>query len=174
MKSIQAKLTVTILILFLVAMSTLGSLNYWKARNIITENITSDMGKMAVNSAGDVGDWFETRKMELTMLASNPVIRSGNPEAIIPVLAAAQNVNKVYDSLVYVDLAGNSWASDGVRVNVADRPYFMPAIQGKTFVSNPMISKGTGHLVSIVAVPIKSDGKIIGILFGPVSMEESC
>ena len=172
MKSIQAKLTVTILTIFLVAMSALGGLNYWKARNIITETITSDIQKLSVNSAEDLGDWFEARKMEMTMLASNPVIQGGTPEAIMPVLAAAKNANKVYDSLVFAKLDGNSWASDGAVVNVADRPYFKPVMQGKTFVSNPVISKGTGHLVAIVAVPVKTDGKIVGILFGPVSMED--
>ena len=48
MKSIQLKLTVAILTLFLVALSDLGRLNYWKARNIITEIISQDLALMAV------------------------------------------------------------------------------------------------------------------------------
>ncbi|KYZ78159.1 hypothetical protein AXX12_01030 [Anaerosporomusa subterranea] len=172
MKSIRAKLTVTILIIFLLSMSALGGLNYWKARDIISENITNDIQKLSIDSAVNLGGWFEARQMELTMLASNPVIRGGNPEAIMSVLAAAKDTNRLYDGLVYADASGMSWAADGVKVSVADRAYFKHVMQGATFVSNPMVSKGTGHLVSVVAVPIKSAGNIVGILFGPMSMEE--
>lgn len=172
MKSIQTKLTVSILIIFLVALSTLGGLNYWKARAIITENLTVDMEKAAVSSANDVGDWLDARKGEMTILASNPVVVSGNPEAIVPILVAAKSASKVYDTIVFADTSGNSWDTSGTMVNVADRAYFKPAMRGETFVSDPVVSKGTGHLVTVVAVPVKAtDGKIIGILFGPISME---
>ena len=172
MKSIQTKLTFTILLIFLVAMSVLGGLNYWKARNIITDNITNDIQTLSVNSAEDLSNWFESRKTELTMLASNPVLNTGNPEAIMPILAAAQTANKVYDSLVFADTTGNSWASDGAVTSVADRPFFKHVMQGETFVADPSISRGTGHLISVVAVPVKANDKIIGVLFGPVSMEK--
>ncbi len=52
MRSIQAKLTVTILVFFLVAMGILGGLNYWKARDTISEVITGVIGKQATISAG--------------------------------------------------------------------------------------------------------------------------
>lgn len=172
MKSIQTKLSITILIIFLFAMGALGGLNYWKARSIITGNITNDIQTLSVNSAEDLGNWFEARKTELTMLASNPVLRSGNPAAIMPILTAARNTNQVYDALVFADSTGNSWASDGAVTSVADRPFFKHVMQGETFIADPSISRGTGHLISVVAVPVKSEGKVVGVLFGPVSMEK--
>lgn len=172
MKSIQMKLTAVILAVFSIAMSVLGGLNYSKAKDIMTETITTDIQVMAKNSAGELGNCLEARKTELIMLASNPVMVSGNPEAIIATLAAAEKSNKVYDALAFADPSGDSWASNGAKVNVADRPFFEHAMQGKSFVADPSISKGTGHLISVVAVPVKAEGKIAGVLFGPVSMEE--
>ena len=70
MKSIQTKLTVVILIIFFIALSALGGLNFWKARDIITENLARDMGNEANNAAEDVGVWLEGRIAQLTMLAA--------------------------------------------------------------------------------------------------------
>jgi len=51
LKSIQMKLTIIILVIFIGALGTLAGLNYWKARQIITQNVTTEMEKLAVNSA---------------------------------------------------------------------------------------------------------------------------
>lgn len=170
MKSIQAKLTITILVIFLVAMSVLGGLNYWKARDTITQNITDEMTKQAVNLAQDVGDWLEARKSEMTMLASNPAMAGGNPEAIMPILTTAKNANPAYDDLGFADAVGTLWTSTGAKLSVADREYFKAAMQGNVYVSDPVVSKATGHLVTNVAIPVKSAGRVVGILIGPVDM----
>ena len=76
MKSIQMKLTVTILAIFAVAMATLGGLNYWKARQIIISNLNQEITTLANNSANDVNDWLETRKSEMMVMSVAPVVQS--------------------------------------------------------------------------------------------------
>ncbi|MDR3563366.1 MAG: methyl-accepting chemotaxis protein [Negativicutes bacterium] len=171
MKSLQTKLTVIILAIFLVSLGALGGLNYWKARQIITENITKDMVVEAERSAIDVGDLIEIRKSELTLLASTPVMVSGNTEAIIPMLAAAKNTNKTYDDIVYVDLNGESVNSRGVKINVADRAFFKSAANGKAFVSDPLVSRGSGRLIVVISIPVKAGDKVVGVLFGATDFE---
>ncbi len=46
MKNIQTKLTVSILSFFLISLVTLGGLNYWKAREIITVGVQNDMERI--------------------------------------------------------------------------------------------------------------------------------
>ena len=101
MKSIQMKLTLTLLVIFLVALSALGGFNYWKARAIVTEFVARDMQKAAENSAGDVGDWLDARKAEISIMAVAPVVQAGNPEAIVPFLANATKSSKDYDGINY-------------------------------------------------------------------------
>ena len=69
MKSIQMKLTVTILVIFVVAMATLGGLNYWKSRSIVMEDITTNMKKTATDSAEEIGDLVAQPGFELGPLA---------------------------------------------------------------------------------------------------------
>jgi methyl-accepting chemotaxis protein len=171
MKSIQTKLTITILTIFFVALSALGGLNYWKARSIITENVAKDMQNQAVSSASDVGDWFEARKTEQTMLAVVPIIQSGNQEEIVPILANAVKANNVYDGINYAAMSGAAVNPAGVKFNVADRGWFQQAMRGETVIAGPLVAKDTGNLIVSIAIPVKVDGKVTGVLFSGVKME---
>ncbi|BBB91449.1 MAG TPA: methyl-accepting chemotaxis protein [Methylomusa anaerophila] len=171
MKSIQMKLTVTIIVIFLVALSTLGGLNYFRAREIVTENITSDIQKMAAISAGDVSDWLEIRKSEVSVMSLAPVVRSGNLEAIAPFLKDVVAENKVYDSIGFIKPDGTYMNSSGATGSLADREYFQRAIKGEKIISNPTTSKTTGKTMVPLAVPVKNDGAIIGVLYGTINMD---
>jgi methyl-accepting chemotaxis protein len=162
---------ISILTIFLVALSILGGLNYWKARDILTKTVTNEMTKEAEGRADDVGDWLEARKMEITMLSKTPVMMKGNQEAIIPVVVAAAKESKIYYNIAYLDLLGNLTASTGSRVNVADRSYFQRALKGETTISDPFVTRDSGHLVVTIVVPVLVDGTVTGALLGTVYIE---
>ena len=171
MKSIQTRLTVTILIIFLVSLSVLGGLNYWKARTIITGNITEDMQKMVESSASDVGGWLETRKMELTMMSAAPVVYTGNSDAIFSFLVNAAKMNSAYVSLGFTSPSGDCISSTGARTNLANREWFRRAMSGETFISDPFLSKTNGHLTPVIAVPVKQDDRVVGVISGAADMK---
>ncbi|OPJ56981.1 methyl-accepting chemotaxis protein [Alkalithermobacter paradoxus] len=55
--------------------------------------------------------------------------------------------------------------------NFAHRPYFMSAINGKPFTSQPYISVDTNSYCIAIAVPVKNDnGEIVGILQGDLTL----
>ncbi|MDR3590802.1 MAG: methyl-accepting chemotaxis protein [Negativicutes bacterium] len=170
MKSLQTKLTVTILIIFLIALGALGGLNYWKARDIITENLTKDMRDLAEKSAGDAGDWLEARKAELTVISVAPVVLNGNLEAIVPFLKNAAQANKAYDAIGYALPSGQAFNSAGASVDLSDREYFKQALTGVGSVSDPVVSKSTGHLIAVVTIPVKVEGRVTGVLYGAIDM----
>ena len=172
MKSIQTKLTVIILIIFFIALSTMGGLNFFKAREIVTDNLAREMGNEASNAADDVGVWLEGRIAQLTMLAATPTMARGTLAEIVPLMEAARQSDKAYESMVFVEASGVSHDSQGPVANVAAREYFKQALSGKASVSDPVISKATGHAVVVVAVPVKVGGKSVGVLFGAINMEE--
>ena len=171
MKSIQTKLTVTILLIFTMALSVLGGLNFWKARQIVLEDLNYNITVMAKSSAGDVGDWIEARKNEMTILSVAPVVQSGNPAAIVPYLANALKVNNIYDGINFATPTGQAFNATGGTFSIAERPYFKKAMQGETVVTDPLVAKDTGHTVTAIAIPVKADGKVIGVLFAGVNME---
>lgn len=171
MKNIRTKLTVTILVIFIAAMSALGGLNYWKARQIITNSITSEMEKVAGAAAGDIGDWLEAREAELTILAVAPVVQSGDEAAITPFLVNAHKTNKMYVNIVYAKPDGSYISSIGAKGSLNDRDYFHRAMKGETVISDPVPSKSTGRPVTVVAIPVKTDDRITGVMVGSINLD---
>ena len=57
---------------------------------------------------------------------------------------------------------------DGEEVNIADRSYFLRALEGKTVISSLLTSRFDGSKVFVIAVPIKRAGQPVGVLTGSV------
>ena len=81
-------------------------------------------------------------------------------------LAAVDNVFKDSNSTVLTGADGeNIVRSTGKLVNIADRGYFTTAMAGTVNLSDPSVSKTTGKLITVVAVPVNGeDGKPIAVL----------
>lgn len=172
MKSIQTKLTVIILLIFIVAMGTLGGLNYWKARQMLSDSLVKEIATLATVSANDINDWIGGRKLEVAGIALAPVLQSGDSENLRAFLVQAAKSNGRYETFGYIAPSGIAIDSKGVSVNLGAREYFQKAMKGEAAVSDPVISPATGGLVAVVAVPVKSDGKVTGVFFGSMSLDE--
>ncbi|MCE5287253.1 MAG: methyl-accepting chemotaxis protein [Pelosinus sp.] len=172
MRSIQTKLTISILAIFLIAMSVLGGLNYWKAREIITESITGEMQKLAAGSAQDINHWLESCQLELAGIALAPAFRSGNMEEIISYLNYLGKENKRYENFAYIAPDGKFIDNGGASGNLSGRSYFEQAMKGQPTLSELTVSRSTGKNVVLVAVPVKADGKVTGVVFGAIPIAD--
>ncbi len=170
MKNIQTKLTVSILSFFLISLITLGGLNYWKAREIITAGVQNDMERIAQDNSEFVNLWLESYKRELLMLAVAPIFQSGNKGDMVPYLAQALQKNKEYDGIAFHSEDGLFINGRGLSGNNADRPYFQQAIKGHITVFGPHLSRMTGRTIVTIGVPVKQGEKIIGVITGSVDI----
>ncbi|SFL78806.1 methyl-accepting chemotaxis protein [Pelosinus propionicus] len=170
MKSIQTKLIASILTFFLISLMALGGLNYWKAREIITNGVKDDMQRLAQDNGEFVSLWLESYKQELLMLAVAPVFQSGNKEDMIPYLAQALNKNKEYDGIAYHSDDGLFINGRGLKGNNADRPYFQNAMKGRITVFGPHTSRMTGRTIVTIGVPVKQGEKIVGVITGSIDI----
>ncbi|MCG8636558.1 MAG: ATP-binding protein, partial [Desulfobacterales bacterium] len=55
---------------------------------------------------------------------------------------------------------------------VNDRDYFEASIQGRTWISDVIVSRESGRKVFVVSVPLKKDNRIIGVLAGAVNISD--
>lgn len=53
---------------------------------------------------------------------------------------------------------------DSMYTNFAHRPYFIESIKGTEYISQPYISSDTYNYCIAIAVPVKRDGQVIGVL----------
>ncbi len=173
MKSIQMKLTVTILLIFLAALGTLGGLNYREARDLVYKSTTREIGTLAEKAAGDVSDWLEAHKVEMAAMALTPVLKTGDKEQILPFLAYATKAGNRYQSLGYLNTAGVGYDNANTPVNLSARAYVQKALKGEVNIGDPVVSPTTGALVAVVASPVKDvDGRVSGVFFGAIVLDQ--
>ncbi len=153
-------------------MSILGGLNYWRARQIITQNLNVEIAETAKSHAGDVGDWLKARQAELVIVSVSPQVQSGDFAVMMPFLVNAAKTNIAYDAIGYIKLDGENINSLGSHGTLADREYYQKAIKGEIAISDPVVSKASGKMITVIAVPVKTDGKVTGVIYGSITMEE--
>lgn len=153
-------------------MSILGGLNYWRARGVITENLNTEIAEKALNKAGDVGDWLKARQAELVFVSVSPQVQSGDFSVMMPFLVNAAKTNNAYDAIGYIKPGGENINSLGSHGTLADREYYQKAIKGEIAISDPVVSKASGKMITVIAVPVKIDGKVTGVVYGSIAMDE--
>ncbi len=107
---------------------------------LAAESTTLDM----VNNPADEAKLADMQK---TLAAVDTIFNDGNST----VLTGADGENIV--------------RSTGKLTNIADRGYFTTAMSGKINLSDPSVSKTTGKLITVVAVPVKDEsGATVAVL----------
>lgn len=124
-------------------------------------------------SALFVDSWINERISDMETLASLNRIRGmDSADSSVAVVQYFKQWG-VYETIFVADATGNVVsASDGTSFSVADRSYFKEAMQGKDVISEPLISKATGNIIFVVAVPVhpSDDSKeVIGVMGGSLT-----
>lgn len=172
-KSIMFKVLVMILTICVLE-SLLFTIMSERLTGSILENMTiENSSKNAELYSEFIGNWLGERMREINMYANSPVIRTMDWNSIEPYLS--QEVKEkldVYDHFMVAELNGNYNTTLRRNVgNVSDREYFKHAMEGKTVVSNPVISRSTGKPAAFIASPIlDGNGKIKGVMAGAVNL----
>ena len=131
----------------------------------IRETAATDLQRSNLVSKQIVVDWVNNVKSNAIMIANG---ESGNTQDVALMTEHLNNFAQswgVYDLIIYADLLGKTVVNtSNVVVDISGREYYQKAIQGETFVSEPMISKVSGNVVVAFATPVKVDGKVVGMI----------
>jgi len=171
-KSLRLKLTIIMILLFVISLCTLAGLNYWQAHKLIQKNIETQLVETAQASAIKIGSTLSTSRTELTTMARSPILSSGNLNAIQSYLYAETSNNKdLYEAISWCDVNGKSLDAFGATRDNAQAPFFQPALSGQTIIFGPSTAEKTGKRVVVIATPTKNAGQITGVLFGIINIE---
>ena len=123
-----------------------------------------------------IDNWLKERINEIEIYSNNPIVKSMDKDEIYYLLKDEQKKHSdKYLSFIHSDLSGN-YSTDLYRNvgSIADRDYFHQASkQGKSVLSNPVISKTTGQNIVAIATPILEDsGEIKGVFAGTIDLND--
>ena len=170
-KSIRTKLLAFILPVVLVGFLVFFGVSYRMSSDILVENtetIGTGVGKQA---AVEIQRIFDTNEVHLDILSRSEAILHGNHAARLAAIQGVKQNTEVFSNVTYLDVNGIGFDSDNNAMDRSDRDYFKKAMQtGKTVVSEPVISVISGKVVTVIAVPVKENGAIVGVVTGTIGL----
>lgn len=109
----------------------------------------------------------------LEALATTDEVKSGNWKKMKGVLEKME-LFQIPSVVWYSNPDGFYYTVDkgSVIQNIKDRDYFPKVLAGKTVVGSLVISKSTGLKSAVVAVPVKKDGAVVGVLGASIFLEQ--
>ena len=165
--SMRKRLLLIFSILILAANSIQGVLAARVARTTVTERIALQLTDNAKNIAELVDARLDAVFQILENTAKMPQLRSSalsRREQLVLLQREAALSSRI-EEFVIADAGGMCYASGGISAPVIDREWFNHAIQGKKFISEPLLSKGSAQTMITFSVPIYGEaGSVIGVL----------
>ncbi|MGP1577742.1 MAG: methyl-accepting chemotaxis protein [Treponema sp.] len=137
------------------------------ARKAVTEKVEAHLTDKATDVAAVLDGRINAFLEFLEGIARMPMLQ----DASLPFAEKSRRLmpeaalNTYIEYFGVCDVHGNRYAADGSITALADRSWFKAAVQGKKAISEPLLSRVTGKLQIIVAVPIYDARKnIISVL----------
>ncbi len=166
MKSIRKKITICLMATVLIALFAVGASSIVLSYRSTMATVDQMMSETAVLAA-------ERIEQELTAYKNVAMDTGCIPQLSDPAVSQAEK-QAIIDERVKMHgfQRGNIIGSDGLSIfdgkDYSDREYVQQAMQGKIYVSEPLISKITGELSIMVAAPLYENGSHGGPVVGVV------
>ncbi|HWR06253.1 methyl-accepting chemotaxis protein [Sporomusa sp.] len=172
-KKIQTHLLLILLPLVLVSLSVLAGVSYYLSNKSLTESIDETAMAVGTDYANRVQGDIELLISQLEGLASVQGVSAGADKIqIARDLAEFQQRIKSFDAVIFILPDGAGISGTGAAASYGERDYFKKVIATKkSVVSDPLVSKATGKLAVVLAVPVTNNGQLTGVLVGTFSME---
>ena len=172
-KNIQTRLLLALLPLVILALSLLSGASYYLSKQALTKSINQTATAVGVDYSERIKSDMELMIAQLEDLASIQRIRAGVDKAqIVQALAETQQRLGKFDVMVFVAPDGAGLNSEGKSASYADRDYFKKVLATKKpVVSDPLVSRATGKLAVVLAVPVTNQGNLTGVLVGTFSTD---
>ena len=165
--AMRSKLLIIFGLLIAAATLILGSLTSQIAKKAVSEKVTAQLTNDAIYIAkiveGRVDGFFQF----LQAVAQNPLLESDalSPSEKSQRLQGKTTMHEHITHFAFVDTNGIHYSGNGKETDMHDRDWFIATMSGKPFIAQPRISRTTGSLRNIIAVPIfDTNKKIIGAL----------
>ena len=169
MKSVRSKILAFSSALVAVSMIVLGSVACFMILTSSQQVLSDNMRETAKVMANLVHSELQADLNLAASLGSNAALTSEDT-------SDAEKVQIVNEwASYYRMLRGNIMGVDGIglgdKIDYSDRAYFQAAIQGNTYISEPVTSRIDGSIVYVLAVPLWKDGKVGGEVAGVITLD---
>lgn len=170
-KSIRTKFLALVLPIVLIGFLVFFGVSYKTASDMLdtnAETIGVGIGKQA---GLEVRRVFESNKAHLEEMSYDDAFLHGDDAAKIAKMQEVKQNTQVFSVVSYLDVTGKGFSVEGEQIERSGRDYFKKVMQTQqTVISEPLISGSTGKVAVVIAVPVKENGAVVGIVTGTVKL----
>lgn len=173
------------MVILALSSAILSTVSYYSSKGALENALEQQIEQISHSTMQNLDYWIAGLQRSLGTWSSQKVFQLAVLDSFVGVNARKSanaeldNLHRSHDEFEGIHVANTNGlvvascnTNDIEKVNVSDRPYFRAALEGKTSISSPVKSKGTGNPVVIIATPMKGDnGMVVGALLGVVSLE---
>ncbi|MBR0031447.1 MAG: HAMP domain-containing protein [Treponema sp.] len=180
-KSLKAKLMILLLGIVIVSNLILGTIAYSISKPALEASVEETLSTISEKVVKQVYQANEREFHLLDAIANMDTIR--NPEISLrekfSMLEGVKKIDSRYENVAYYDKNGMSITGDGEVADCSQREYFIRAMAGEHYVSDPNISPINGKLLIFYAVPVRDlytnaiSGALVSVFYGD-TLSELC
>ena len=168
MNSIKNKLILLIVSALILVCAIFGVVSYTQAKKILINKTETSFLELTSEISKVVQTSMRVNIAVVETLSERRIIDDNTPWPEKLAFMEKEAKRTGFEVFAFADINGNSIRFNAARdaAKVSDRDYYIRAMQGISTYSTVFISRVTQLPSVSVAVPVKRDGKIIGVLYG--------
>ena len=149
----------------------IGSITFFLSQPRLKQDVYEEFDRIALIQKESIENWLTGIQQDLHVIASAESIRSMDPEQAKKALDTYVKEWTGYEGIFLLGPDGITIANSNKGVlDLSSREYFQKAIKGEANISQPVISRNSGEVIISIAVPVKENGKVVGVVAGAVPM----
>lgn len=172
--SIRTRLILVFGLLILLAISALQITAIIIVKRTIIAKVNTELKDKADDTAKLINERILSFFSTITALARREAIMRNDmscEEKALSLIKEVEFYNEI-DAFGICDRLGRTWITDGNHLNISDRDYFISAMEGRPYITEPMMSRADKKIYVYISTPIYDDSKtIIGVLYARVYAE---
>jgi methyl-accepting chemotaxis protein len=171
---LTAKVVALMLVISLVPLVSFWAVQFKQMNDRLRADIENLMAATGKGMAGQVDEWIDKNVRVLGAAAQLPDIASMDRQRQEPILKAIQQAYPWMYLVFTINETGMNVArSDQESLkDYSDRQYYKDVVSGKEMSWETLIGKTSNLPALILAVPIKSEGKVIGVLANAMTVQD--
>ena len=183
--NVGAKVTYTVIALFFVSTLISAGLIFQAYQKSYLEAIEGTLESVGQSNASQITDWLKARQDEVKYVTKLDLVKQMDMDHIGDLITQLSESNGHYDTIYFLSTEGEGQLgvdgstgttttiepAEASNFNVPDRSWFKSAMQGNHVISNPLVSRSTGNLVSTLASPVYVDGEIVAVLRAAIQLK---
>ena len=165
LKGIKKELMINSLVLVILLSLSLSLGAYFISKESLTTNSKIFLKEFAKEAAANLQSTLDGNLKIAETLSMTKAVKDESLSMDEKLNVLQENQDKYSHKMVGIaDLNGRYIATGGMDVNIRERDYFKEALKGKSYVSDPFLSKVDNSLEVAYSAPIKSGDSITGVL----------